>query len=80
MSMGSRKTRQERRSRRRRAELKGLTRKPTVRNLFLFVALFSSYGAALISALAGKWSLATLLFVLGSVSGGAIWIRQKPYR
>jgi hypothetical protein len=43
----------------------------------LFIVLFGSYGMALIFALSGQWTLATLLFVLGSISGVAIWIEQK---
>ena len=77
MSMWSRQTRKKLRSRRRRAELRQLAASPTARTLFLFIALFGSFGVALIFALAGKWSLATLLYVLGWISGGAIWIRQK---
>ena len=76
MSMGSRKTRKERRSRRRRAELRELAENPAVQTLFLFIALFGSYGMALIFALAGMSSLATLLLVLGSIVGVSIWIRQ----
>lgn len=76
MSMGSRKTRKERRSRRRRAELREFAENPTVQTLFLFIALFGSYGMALTFALAGKWSLATLLLMLGSIVGIVIWIRQ----
>ena len=78
MSMGSRRTRKEQRWRRRRTELREMASTPAARNLFLFIALFCSYGAAFIFALAGKWSLATLLFVLGSIIGGAIWIGQEP--
>ncbi len=78
MSMWSRQTRKKRRSRRRRAELRELAASPTARTLFLFIALFSSFGVALIFALAGKWSLAALLYLLGWISGGAIWIKQKP--
>ena len=77
MSMGSRKTRKERRSRRRRAELRDLLSHPAARSLFLFIALFGSYGMALIFALAGQWTLATSLFVLGSISGVAIYVEQK---
>ena len=76
MSMGSRKTRQERRSQRRRAELREWAEEPAVQTLFLFIALFGFYGMAFIFALAEKWSLATLLLVLGSIVGIAIWIRQ----
>ena len=76
MSMGSRKTRKERRSRRRRAELREVAEEPAVRTLFLFIALFSSYGMALIFAIGERWSLATLLVILGSIVGVAIWIRQ----
>jgi hypothetical protein len=50
---------------------------PAIRNLFLFIALFGSFGGALYFALAGKWSLTTLLFVLGWIFGGAIWIGQE---
>jgi hypothetical protein len=78
MSMWSRQTRKKRRSRRRRAELQELTASPAARTLYLFIALFSSFGVALIFALAGMWSLAALLYLLGCISGGAIWIKQKP--
>ena len=78
MSMWSRQTRKKRRSRRRRAELQELTASPAARTLYLFIALFSCFGVALIFALAGKWSLAALLYMLGWISGGAIWIKQKP--
>ncbi len=77
MSMWSRQTRKKRRSRRKQAELKELAASPAARTLFLFITLFGSFGGALIFALAGRWSLATFLFVLGWISGGAIWIRQK---
>ncbi len=77
MTMGSRKTRKERRSRRRRAELRELASHPAAQSLFLFIVLFGSYGMALIFALSGQWTLATLLFVLGSISGVAIWVEQK---
>lgn len=76
MSMGSRNTRKERRSRRRRAALRELAENPAVQTLFLFIALFGSYGMALIFALAEKWSLSILFLVLGSSLGVAIWIRQ----
>ncbi len=78
MSMWSRQTRKKRRARRRRAELREFAASPTARTLFLFIALFISFGVALIFALAGKWSLAALLYLLGWISGGAIWIKQKP--
>jgi hypothetical protein len=78
MSMWSRQTRKKRRRRRRRAEFRELAASATARTWFLFIALFSSIGMALIFALAGKWSLAALLYVLGWISGGAIWIKQKP--
>ncbi len=77
MSMGSRKTRKKRRSIRKRAELRELAANPVARNLFLFVTLFGSYGMALILALVEAWSLAAILFVLGSIAGGAIWIGQQ---
>ncbi len=77
MSMGSRKTRKEQRSRRRRAKLRELASHPAAQSLFLFIALFGFYGMALIFALAGQWTLATLLFVLGSISGVVIYIEQK---
>ncbi len=56
--------------------LRELAKRPAVQSLFLFIALFCSYGMALIFALAGKWLVATLLFVVGSISGLAIWIGQ----